>query len=194
MGENFFVHESSYVDDDVCIGEGTKIWHFSHIQSGAQLGKSCSVGQNVNIGNNVIIGNHVKIQNNVSVYEGVELEDYVFCGPSMVFTNVMEPRSKYSQRGSEYYMGTLVKEGASIGANATIVCGYSLGVYSFIGAGTLVKKDVLDYAVEVGNPSKHIGWMDEYGNKIDLPIKGNGNFTSQNKHIYILKKGILQKK
>jgi len=167
MGENFFVHESSYIDDDVCIGEGTKIWHFSHIQSGAQLGKSCSVGQNVNIGNNVIIGNHVKIQNNVSVYEGVELKNYVFCGPSMVFTNVMKPRSKYPQRGSKHYLKTLVKEGASIGANATIVCGNTIGNHAFIGAGSTVIKDVPSYAMMVGNPARQIGWVCECGQKLD---------------------------
>ena len=163
MSQNFFVHESSYVDDDVCIGEGTKIWHFSHIQSGARLGKGCSVGQNVNIGNNVKIGNHVKIQNNVSVYEGVKLEDYVFCGPSMVFTNVMEPRSKYPQRGSEHYMSTLVKEGTSIGANATIVCGITIGEYAVIGVGSVVTKDIPDYALIIGNPGKITGYVDKLG-------------------------------
>ena len=167
MGEDIFVHESSYIDDDVCIGEGTKIWHFSHIQSGAQLGKSCSVGQNVNIGNNVIIGNHVKIQNNVSVYEGVELKDYVFCGPTIVFTNVKEPRSKYPQRGSKHYLKTLVKEGASIGANATIVCGNTIGNHALIGAGSTVIKDVPSYAMMAGNPARQIGWVCECGQKLD---------------------------
>ena len=167
MKSKYFVHESSYIDDDVCIGEGTKIWHFSHIQSGTQVGKECSVGQNVNIGNNVKIGNHVKIQNNVSVYEGVELEDYVFCGPSMVFTNVMGPRSKYPQRGSEHYMGTLVKEGASIGANATIVCGNTIGKHAFIGAGSTVIKDVSDYAMMVGSPARQIAWVCECGKKLN---------------------------
>tara|TARA_B100001964_G_C14259832_1_gene614698 strand:- start:1685 stop:2248 length:564 start_codon:yes stop_codon:yes gene_type:complete len=186
------IHESTYVDQNVRIGDNTKIWHFCHISDGVKIGKNCTIGQNVFIGKNVEIGNNVKIQNNVSVFEGVTLENNVFCGPSVVFTNVINPRSGIEKKNE--FKKTLIKHGASIGANATIVCGYSLGVYSFIGAGTLVKKDVLDYAVEVGNPSKHIGWMDEYGNKIDLPIKGNGNFTSQNKHIYILKKGILQKK
>jgi len=165
--KDYFIHESSYVDDDVCIGRGTKIWHFSHIQSGSQVGRGCSIGQNVNIGNNVKIGNHVKIQNNVSVYEGVELEDYVFCGPSMVFTNVMGPRSKYPQRGSEHYMRTLVKEGASIGANATIVCGNTIGKHAFIGAGSTVIKDVPSYAMMVGNPARQIGWVCECGQKLD---------------------------
>lgn len=160
---NFFVHESSYVDDNVEIGEGTKIWHFSHIQSGTRIGKKCVLGQNVNIGNNVTIGNFVKIQNNVSVYEGVELEDYVFCGPSMVFTNIIDPRSKYPQRGSSFYHKTLVKEGASIGANATIVCGHTIGKHAFIGAGAVVTRDVADYALMAGVPAVQKGWTCECG-------------------------------
>mgnify|MGYP001179762893 CR=1 FL=1 len=159
----YFVHESSYVDDNVEIGEGTKIWHFSHIQSGSEIGKNCSVGQNVNIGNNVKIGNHVKIQNNVSVYEGVELEDYVFCGPSMVFTNIKVPRSEFPQRGSEYYQKTLVKKSASIGANATIVCGVTIGEYALIGSGAVVTKDVPDYALVIGNPGRVVGIVDKKG-------------------------------
>lgn len=158
-----FVHESSYVDENVQIGEDTKIWHFCHIQSGSQIGRQVSVGQNVNIGNNVVIGNFVKIQNNVSVYEGVTLEDYVFCGPSMVFTNVIDPRSKYPQRGSEFYYKTLVKEGASIGANATIVCGNTIGRHAFIGAGAVVTRDVPDYALMIGVPARQIGWACECG-------------------------------
>ncbi len=161
--ENYFVHESSYVDDNVEIGEGTKIWHFSHIQSGSKIGKKVTIGQNVNVGNNVIIGNYVKIQNNVSVYEGVTLEDYVFCGPSMVFTNVIDPRCKYPQRGAEFYHKTLVKEGASIGANATIVCGNTIGKHAFIGAGAVVTKDVPDYALMVGVPACRKGWVCECG-------------------------------
>jgi UDP-2-acetamido-3-amino-2,3-dideoxy-glucuronate N-acetyltransferase len=149
----YFIHESSYVDENVLIGEDTKIWHFCHIQSGAKIGRKCSIGQNVNVGNNVIIGNFVKIQNNVSVYEGVTLEDYVFCGPSMVFTNVSDPRSKYPQRGADFYLQTLVKEGASIGANATIVCGNTIGRHAFIGAGAVVTKNVPDYALMVGVPA-----------------------------------------
>ena len=138
LDKNYFVHESSYVDEKVSIGEGTKIWHFSHIQHGTIIGENCSLGQNVNVGNNVKIGNHVKIQNNVSVYEGVELEDYVFCGPSMVFTNVKIPRSEFPQRGSSHYLKTLVKKSASIGANATIVCGVTIGEYALIGSGSVV--------------------------------------------------------
>ena len=166
MESNYFVHDSSYIDENVNIGEGTKIWHFSHIQSGAVVGKKCSIGQNVNIANNVKIGNHVKIQNNVSVYEGVELEDYVFCGPSMVFTNIKVPRSEFPQKGSDYYAKTLVKKSASIGANATILCGITIGEYAMIGAGAVVAKDVPPYALVVGNPGCIIGKVDNKGNQI----------------------------
>ena len=164
---NYYAHESVYLDEPVEIGIGTKIWHFSHIQSGSIIGKDCSIGQNVNIGNNVIIGNSVKIQNNVSVYEGVELEDYVFCGPSMVFTNVKIPRSEFPQRGSEFYAKTLVKKSASIGANATIVCGVTIGEYSLIGSGAVITKDVPAFALVVGNPGRIIGTVDKKGNRID---------------------------
>ena len=157
MNKDFFAHESSYIDENVEIGEGTNIWHFSHIQSGAIIGNNCSIGQNINIGNNVKIGNSVKIQNNVSVYEGVELEDYVFCGPSMVFTNIRLPRSEFSQKGSEFYQKTLVKKSASIGANATILCGITIGTYAIIGAGAVVTKDVPGGTTAVGNPARLIG-------------------------------------
>ncbi len=167
MEKPFFVHNSSFVDENVNIGNNTKIWHFSHIQSGSQVGKNCSIGQNVNIGNNVIIGNNVKIQNNVSVYEGVELEDFVFCGPSMVFTNIKTPRSEFPQRGSEHYLKTLVKKSASIGANATIVCGVTIGRYALIGSGTVVTKDVPDYTLVIGNPGKIVAKVDKLGNRID---------------------------
>ena len=167
MSNSFFVHESAIIDDNVVIDSDTKIWHFSHIQSNSRIGQKCSIGQNVNIGNNVRIGNHVKIQNNVSVYEGVELEDYVFCGPSMVFTNIMYPRCKYPQRGSKFYQKTLVKEGASIGANATIVCGITIGKSAFIGAGAVVGNDIPDYALVVGNPAKQVGWICECGHKLN---------------------------
>lgn len=163
MEKNFFVHESSYVDDNVEIGEGSKVWHFSHIQSGSVIGKKCIFGQNVNVGNNVTIGDFVKVQNNVSIYEGVTLKDYVFCGPSMVFTNVKDPRCKYPQRGSEFYLKTIVDEGASIGANATIVCGNNIGKHAFVGAGAVVTKDVPDYAVMAGVPAKRIAWACECG-------------------------------
>mgnify|MGYP001397955236 CR=1 FL=1 len=167
MKSNNFIHESSYVDEGATIGEGTKIWHFSHIQSGSNIGKNCSIGQNVNIGNNVLIGNSVKIQNNVSVYEGVELEDFVFCGPSMVFTNVKLPRSEFPQRGSKHYQKTLIKKSASIGANATIVCGVTIGEYALIGSGAVVTKDIPAYSLVVGNPGRVIGTVDKYGKKIN---------------------------
>lgn len=170
----YFLHESSYIDKDVIIGIGTKIWHFSHIQSGSRIGSECSVGQNVNVGNNVIIGNHCKIQNNVSIYEGVQLEDYVFCGPSMVFTNILNPRCKFPQRGSEFYAETLVKEGASLGANCTIVCGNSIGRYSFVAAGAVVTKDVPDYALVVGSPARIVGWVSEAGEKLVFDSEGVG--------------------
>ena len=160
----YFVHESSYVDEKVSIGDETKIWHFSHIQSGSIIGKYCSIGQNVNVGNNVTIGNHVKIQNNVSVYEGVELQDYVFCGPSMVFTNIKVPRSEFPQKGTEHYQKTLVKKSASIGANATIVCGITIGEYSLIGSGEVVTKDVPPFSLVVGNPGRVVGKLDKKGN------------------------------
>lgn len=161
-----YIHESSYIDADVAIGEGTKIWHFCHVQSGARIGTDCILGQNVNISNNVKIGNGVKIQNNVSVYEGVEIEDFVFCGPSCVFTNDLLPRSAYP-KGRENYKKTLVKEGASIGANATIVCGHTIGKYAMIAAGAVVTRDVEDYEMVAGIPAKRIGKVDERGNIIE---------------------------
>jgi len=168
----FFKHESAYIDDNVEVGEGTKIWHFTHIQKGAKIGKNCVLGQNVNVGNNVIIGNFCKIQNNVSIYEGVTLEDYVFCGPSMVFTNIIAPRCKYPQAGSEFYIKTLVKEGTSIGANATIICGNEIGRHSMIGAGAVVTKSVPDFALVVGNPAKIISWVSEAGKRLNFDIEG----------------------
>ena len=170
--KKYYVDKFAVVDDNVEIGEGTKIWHFSHVQSGAKLGKKCVLGQNVNIANNVTIGNFVKIQNNVSVYEGVTLEDYVFCGPSMVFTNILDPRSKYPQVGAQFYIKTLVKEGASLGANSTIVCGHTIGRFAFVGAGSVVTKDVPDFAVVVGNPAKIIGWFSEAGQKLKFDENG----------------------
>lgn len=154
---DYFVHQSSFVDDGVTIGEGTKIWHFCHIQTGAIIGKNCSFGQNVNVSNNVKIGNGVKIQNNVSLYEGVELEDYVFCGPSCVFTNDLTPRSRYP-KGHSGYKKTLIKHDASIGANATIVCGHTIGEYALIAAGAVVTKNVSAHALMAGIPAKRIGW------------------------------------
>ena len=162
----YFVHESSYVDDNVHIGNDTKVWHFCHIQSGALIGEKCSLGQNVNISNNVKIGNRVKIQNNVSVYEGVTIEDDVFLGPSCVFTNDLTPRSAYP-KGRENYKKTLVKKGASIGANATIVCGHTIGKYALVAAGAVVTKDVGDYEIMAGVPAKIIGKVDETVNIIE---------------------------
>jgi len=164
MNKPYFVHESSYVDDNVEIGNNSSIWHFSHIISGTKIGEGCNIGQNVVIGANVNIGNGCKIQNNVSIYEGVELEDHVFCGPSMVFTNVFTPRSHVSRKNE--YLSTPVRIGATIGANATIVCGNEIGPYSFIGAGAVVTKPVPRQALMVGNPAAQIGWMCECGEKL----------------------------
>lgn len=165
-----FIHESAYVDEGAQIGDGTKIWHFCHVLGGAVIGSGCSLGQNVVVMNGVRIGNNVKIQNNVSVYEGVVLEDDVFCGPSMVFTNVSNPRAHVSRR--EEFAKTLVKRGATIGANATIVCGATLGEYSFVGAGTVVTGDVTSYALVVGVPGRRIGWVCQCGDR--LPDSGSG--------------------
>lgn len=170
--KNYFVHNLAVVDDGCEIGEGTKIWHFSHVQKGAKIGKKCVLGQNVNVANNVEIGNYVKIQNNVSVYEGVTLEDYVFCGPSMVFTNILDPRCKYPQVGAEFYINTLIKEGASLGANSTIVCGHTVGKAAFVGAGAVVTKDVPDFALVVGNPARIVGWVSEAGKKLKFDENG----------------------
>ena len=159
---DYCVHETSVVDDNVVIGEGTKIWHFSHIQSGAVIGKNCSLGQNVNVSNNVRIGDGCKLQNNVSLYEGVELEDWVFCGPSCVFTNDLTPRAKYP-KGRAGYRRTLLRTGASVGANATIVCGHTVGRWALIGAGAVVASDVPDHALMLGVPARRRGWVCECG-------------------------------
>lgn len=162
----YFAHDSSFIDEGCEIGSGTKIWHFSHIMSNCSIGKNCNIGQNVVISPEVTLGNNVKVQNNVSIYTGVNCEDDVFLGPSMVFTNVVNPRSAVNRRGQ--YSKTIVRKGASIGANATIVCGNDIGKFAFIGAGTVVTKAVPDYALIVGNPGKQIGWMSEYGHKLDF--------------------------
>ncbi len=185
---NYYINEYAVVDDNVEIGEGTKIWHFTHIQSGAKIGKKCVFGQNVNVGNNVIIGDYCKVQNNVSIYEGVTLEDYVFCGPSMVFTNILDPKCKYPQVGVQFYIKTLVKEGASIGANATIVCGHTLGKHCMIGAGSVVTKDVPDYALVVGNPGRVVGWVSEAGKKLKFDESGKA-FCEKSGKNYLLKDG-----
>lgn len=160
----YFSHETAIIDIDCKIDTGTKIWHFSHIMPNAVIGKNCNIGQNVVVSPEVVLGNNVKVQNNVSIYTGVICEDDVFLGPSMVFTNVINPRSAINRKNE--YLKTLVKKGATIGANATIVCGNAIGKYSFIGAGSVVTKEVLDYALVVGNPSKQIGWVSEYGHKL----------------------------
>lgn len=164
--KNYFVHESSYVDEPCTIGNNTKIWHFSHIMPNCILGKGCNIGQNVVISPNVILGNNVKIQNNVSVYTGVICEDDVFLGPSMVFTNVINPRSAVNRK--EEYKKTILKKGASVGANVTIVCGNEIGEYALIGAGAVVTRDILPYALVVGNPAKQIGWVSEYGHRLEF--------------------------
>ena len=170
MKKDYFVHDSSYVDEPCIIGTGTKIWHFSHIMKDCEIGQNCNIGQNVVISPSVKLGNNVKIQNNVSVYTGVICEDDVFLGPSMVFTNVINPRSGVIRR--DEYMKTIVKKGASIGANATIVCGNDIGRYAFIGAGAVLTKEVPDYALMVGNPAKQIGWMSEFGERLDFDNLG----------------------
>lgn len=167
--QDFFVHPSAYIDEPCEIGQGTKIWHFCHIMSGARVGRGCNIGQNVFIAAEVVVGDNVKIQNNVSLYTGVIVEDDVFLGPSMVFTNVINPRSHVNRRGE--YQTTLVKRGASIGANATIVCGITLGEYSFVGAGSVVTNDVPAYALVYGNPTRVRGWMCECGIKLPLSIQ-----------------------
>ncbi len=169
MGKRYFVHETAVVDENVIIGEGTKIWHFSHIQSGACIGKNCSFGQNVNVSNNVQIGDGVKVQNNVSVYEGVILEDYVFCGPSCVFTNDLTPRARFP-KGAARYKKTVVKHDATIGANATIVCGHTIGEYATIAAGAVVTRDVPPHALMAGVPAKQIGWVCECGQVLDKDL------------------------
>ena len=172
---NYTVHSSAIIDEGAQIGAGSRVWHFVHICGGAVIGTGCSFGQNVFVGNKVIIGDNCKIQNNVSVYDNVTLEEGVFCGPSMVFTNVYNPRSLIERKNE--YRDTLVKKGATLGANCTIVCGSTVGRYAFIGAGAVVNKDVPDYALMVGVPAKQIGWMSEYGEQLDLPLSGEASTT-----------------
>ena len=167
---NYWCHESAIIDNGATLGEGTKVWHFSHVCSGAVIGERCSLGQNVFVGNRVVVGNRCKIQNNVSIYDNVTLEDDVFCGPSMVFTNVYNPRAAIVRK--EEYRSTLIRKGATLGANCTVVCGVTIGRYAFIGAGAVINKDVPDYALMVGVPARQIGWMSEYGEQLDLPLSG----------------------
>ena len=186
--KDYFVHESSYVDENVKIGAGTKIWHFCHIQHNAIIGENCSFGQNVNVACNVRIGNGVKVQNNVSIYEGVELEDYVFCGPSMVFTNDLTPRAKYP-KGSKNYKKTILKKGATVGANATVVCGHEIGEWAMIAAGAVVTKNVKPHALMAGVPAKQIGWVCECG-----AILGDNLICSDCKREYVqIEEGLKEK-
>ncbi len=181
--DNYFAHPSSIIDEGASIGEGSKIWHFSHIMSGAVIGQNCNIGQNVVVSPHVVLGNNVKVQNNVSIYSGVKCEDDVFLGPSCVFTNVINPRSKVNRRGQ--YTPTIVERGASIGANATIVCGNTIGEFAFIGAGTVITKDVKKYALVIGNPGRQIGWMSEYGQRLKFDDKGFG-ICSESGELYQL--------
>jgi UDP-2-acetamido-3-amino-2,3-dideoxy-glucuronate N-acetyltransferase len=171
MGGNYTVHPTAIVDDGAQIGEGSRVWHWVHISAGARIGRGCSFGQNVFVGNDVVIGDNVKVQNNVSVYDAVTLEDDVFCGPSMVFTNVYNPRSAVIRK--DEYRRTLVRRGATLGANSTIVCGATVGQYAFVGAGAVVNQDVPDYALMVGVPARQIGWMSQHGERLELPLSGS---------------------
>lgn len=186
----FFAHPSAVIDEGCSIGSGTKIWHFSHIMPSCTIGNNCNIGQNVVISPQVVIGNNVKIQNNVSVYTGVICEDDVFLGPSMVFTNVINPRSAVARK--DQYKATLVKKGASIGANATIVCGNQIGEYAMIGAGAVITKDVLAFALVVGNPAKQIGWVSEYGHKLNFNSEGMAQ-CPETKDTYSLENGTVTK-
>lgn len=186
------IHETAIVDDGAQIGEGTSIWHWVHVSSGARIGKYCSLGQNVFIGNKAIIGDNVKIQNNVSVYDSVTLEDDVFCGPSAVFTNVYNPRAAIPRK--KEYRETIVKKGATLGANCTIICGVTIGDYAFIAAGAVINQDIKPYALIVGVPGKQIGWISEYGERLDLPLSGNGVcICPKTEDNYFLENGKLSK-
>ena len=186
----YFAHETAVIDEGSEIGKGTKIWHFSHVMPNSKIGQNCNIGQNVVISPDVVLGNNVKVQNNVSIYSGVICEDDVFLGPSMVFTNVINPRSAIVRRGE--YSKTLVKKGASIGANATIVCGNDIGEFAFVGAGAVVTKEVLPYALVVGNPSKQIGWISEFGHRLEFDKKGVATCLESGEK-YQLKDNIVEK-
>jgi len=191
MNKEYFAHETSIIDDGCYIGSGTKIWHFSHLMPNCTLGENCNIGQNVVISPEVVLGNNVKVQNNVSIYTGVTCEDDVFLGPSMVFTNVINPRSAVNRRGQ--YAVTTVRKGVSIGANATIVCGNDIGQFAFIGAGTVVTKEVPAYALIVGNPGRQIGWMSEYGQRLNFDSNGEA-ICEESKEEYQLLNGEVTKK
>ncbi|MFC2107757.1 acyltransferase [Bacteroidota bacterium] len=190
MTQDFFAHETAVIDDGCSIGSGSKIWHFSHIMSNCVLGEKCNIGQNVVISPEVILGNNVKVQNNVSIYTGVICEDDVFLGPSMVFTNIVNPRSAVIRK--DQYVKTVVKKGATIGANSTIVCGHDIGEYSFIGAGAVVTKEVLPYALVVGNPARQIGWMSEFGHRLSFDENGKA-ICPESKETYILENNRVRK-
>lgn len=191
MGK-YQVHSSAIVDDGATIGDDSRVWHFVHVCGGAVIGKRCSLGQNVFVGNKVHIGDDCKIQNNVSVYDNVTLEEGVFCGPSMVFTNVYNPRA-FVERKNEY-RNTLVKRGATLGANCTIVCGVTIGAYAFVGAGAVINKDVPDYALMVGVPAKQLGWMSEYGERLPLPLQGSASAVCQHTGVkYVLEGTVVRK-
>ncbi len=190
MDTGFFAHPSAVIDENCSIGEGTKVWHFSHIMSGCTIGKDCNIGQNVVISPSVVLGNNCKIQNNVSVYTGVECEDDVFLGPSCVFTNVINPRSAVSRK--DEYRKTLLQKGASVGANATIVCGNAVGKYALIGAGSVVTKPVPDYALVVGNPARQIGWVSEYGHRLHFDENGKAHCPETNQE-YELRDGAVRR-
>ena len=188
---SFYKHESAIIDEGAIVGNGSRIWHWVHVCEGAKIGDNVSLGQNVFVGNKVKIGDKCKIQNNVSVYDNVTLDEGVFCGPSMVFTNVYNPRSLLERK--DQYRNTMVKRGATLGANCTIVCGITIGQFAFIGAGSVVNKDVKDYALMVGVPAKQIGWMSEFGEQLDLPLEGNGEVICPNTgDRYILKDGSVK--
>lgn len=190
MNKKYFAHETAVIDEGCEIGKGTKIWHFSHIMSGCRLGENCNIGQNVVVSPEVVLGKNVKVQNNVSIYTGVICEDDVFLGPSMVFTNVINPRSNVNRRGQ--YTKTIVRRGVSIGANATIVCGHDIGRFAFIGAGAVVTKEVLPYALVVGNPARQIGWMSEYGHRLEFD-KSNVAECPESHEKYVLEAGKVRK-